>query len=123
MTRWLRHKADGTIYEWDKYLDKHPKLEEVSEEVAFPEKFLTPAIKSRVAQFAEEIPAADEVAEIVAALEVEAEDLPPVAKAPRGRRESRTSTARGRPGFPTPPRRSPASSGTASCWPGRGGRR
>lgn len=83
MTRWLRHKADGTIYEWDKYLDKHPKLEEVSEEVAFPEKFLTPAIKSRVAQFAEEIPAADEVAEIVAALEVEAEDLPPVVKTAR----------------------------------------
>ena len=83
MTRWLRHKQDGTIYEWDKYLDKHPKLEEVSEEVAFPEKFLTPAIKTRVAQFAEEIPAAEEVAEIVAALELESEDISPVAKSAR----------------------------------------
>jgi hypothetical protein len=83
MTRWLRHKQDGTIYEWDKYLGKHPKLEEVSEEVAFPEKFLTPAIKSRVAQFAEEIPAAEEVAEIVAALEIESEDLPATARATR----------------------------------------
>ena len=83
MTRWLRHKQDGTIYEWDKYLDKHPKLEEVSEEVAFPEKFLTPAIKSRAAQFAEEIPAAEEVAEIVAALEAESEDLAPVTRATR----------------------------------------
>lgn len=83
MTRWLRHKTDGTIYEWDKYLDKHPKLEEVSEEVAFPEKFLTPAIKSRVAQFAEKVPAAEEVASIVAALELESEDISPVAKATR----------------------------------------
>ena len=83
MTRWLRHKLDGTIYEWDKYLDKHPKLEEVSEEVAFPEKFLTPAIKSRVAQFAEEVPAAEEVADIVAALEAESEDTSSVAKSAR----------------------------------------
>ncbi len=83
MTRWLRHKQDGTIYEWDKYLDKHPKLEEVSEEVAFPEKFLTPAIKARIAQFSEEIPAADEVAEIVAALEIEADDLAPIVKESR----------------------------------------
>lgn len=83
MTRWLRHKLDGTIYEWDKYLDKHPKLEEVSEEVAFPEKFLTPAIKTRVAQFAEEVPAAEEVADIVAALEAESEDTPSVAKSTR----------------------------------------
>lgn len=83
MTRWLRHKLDGTIYEWDKYLDKHPKLEEVSEEVAFPEKFLTPAIKSRVAQFAEEVPAAEEVADIVAALEAESEDTSSVAKSTR----------------------------------------
>lgn len=83
MTRWLRHKLDGTIYEWDKYLDKHPKLEEVSEEVAFPEKFLTPAIKTRVAQFAEEVPAAEEVADIVAALEAESEDTSSVAKSTR----------------------------------------
>jgi hypothetical protein len=83
MTRWLRHKQDGTIYEWDRYLGKHPKLEEVSEEVAFPEKFLTSEIKARVAQFAEEIPAAEEVAEVVAALEVESEDLSPVVRAAR----------------------------------------
>ena len=61
MTRWLRHKTDGTIYEWDKYLDKHPKLEEVSEEV----------------------PAAEEVADIVAALEAESEDTSSVAKSTR----------------------------------------
>lgn len=83
MTRWLRHKTDGTIYEWDKYLDKHPKLEEVSEEIAFPEKFLTPGIAARVAQFAEEIPAAEEVANIVASLEVEASESAPVVKETR----------------------------------------
>ena len=70
MTRWLRNKIDGTIYEWDRYLAANPKCEEVSEEVAFPEKFLTATISSRVAQFSEEIPAAEEVAEVVAALSV-----------------------------------------------------
>jgi hypothetical protein len=74
MTRWLRHKQDGTIYEWDRYLAAHPKLEEVSEEIAFPEKFLTPGISARVAQFSEEVPAAEEVAEVVAALEAATEE-------------------------------------------------
>lgn len=40
MTRWLRHKIDGTIYEWDPILDKNPKVEEVTEQEAFPEKFI-----------------------------------------------------------------------------------
>lgn len=83
MTRWLRNRSNGVIYEWDSILANNPKCEEVSEEIAFPEKFLTPAIRSRVAQFSEEIPAAEEVAEIVAALEVESEDVPPVTKTTR----------------------------------------
>ena len=36
--RWLRHKEDGTIYGWSKYLAENELCEEVSEEVAFPEK-------------------------------------------------------------------------------------
>jgi hypothetical protein len=50
MARWLRHKIDGTIYEWDRILDKHPKLEEVSEAEAFPERFETPEIRKRIAK-------------------------------------------------------------------------
>jgi len=83
MTRWLKNRSNGVIYEWDPILANNPKCEEVSEEIAFPEKFLTPAIKSRVAQFSEEIPAAEEVAEIVAALEFESEDTAPVVKTSR----------------------------------------
>lgn len=83
MTRWLRNRSNGVIYEWDPILANNPKCEEVSEEVAFPEKFLTLAIKSRAAQFSEEIPAAEEVAEIVATLELESEDTLPVAKSAR----------------------------------------
>lgn len=50
MPRWLRHKLDGTIYEWDPILGKHPKLEEVSEAEAFPERFETPEIRKRIAR-------------------------------------------------------------------------
>jgi hypothetical protein len=50
MARWLRHKIDGTIYGWDQILAKHPKLEEVSEEVAFPERFETPEVRKRIAR-------------------------------------------------------------------------
>lgn len=48
--RWLRHKIDGTIYGWDPILAKHPKCEEVSEEVAFPEKFVKPKTVKKATQ-------------------------------------------------------------------------
>ena len=38
--RWLRHKLDGTIYNYNDTLCKNPAVEEVSEEIAFPEKFI-----------------------------------------------------------------------------------
>jgi len=38
--RWLRHKEDGTIYGWSRYLAENELCEEVSEEVAFPEKHI-----------------------------------------------------------------------------------
>jgi hypothetical protein len=48
MPRYLRNKKDGFIYEWDAILDKNPSCEEVSEEEAFPEKFLKPAVVEKV---------------------------------------------------------------------------
>ena len=45
--RWLRHKTDGTIYEWDPILDKNPKVEEVTEEEAFPERFMPTHVVER----------------------------------------------------------------------------
>ena len=48
MPRYLRNKKDGFIYEWDPILDKNPSCEEVSEEEAFPEKFLKPSVVEKV---------------------------------------------------------------------------
>ena len=48
MRRYLRNKVDGTIYGWDEYLAKNPKCEEVSEEEAFPERFITEEISARI---------------------------------------------------------------------------
>jgi len=36
--RWLKHKIDGTIYGWDEFLSQDSLCEEVTAEVAFPEK-------------------------------------------------------------------------------------
>jgi hypothetical protein len=38
--RYLKSRKDGTIFEWDSILDKHPDLYEVTAEQAFPERFI-----------------------------------------------------------------------------------
>lgn len=43
--RFLRHREDGTIYSWNPILANNPKCEEVSEEVAFPEKHVPKHVK------------------------------------------------------------------------------
>jgi hypothetical protein len=48
MSRYLRNKVDGTIYGWDEYLANNPKCEEVSEEEAFPERFMTEEVVERI---------------------------------------------------------------------------
>ena len=45
MTRYLRNKNDGFIYEWHPVLAKNDLCEEVTEEEAFPERFKTPAVE------------------------------------------------------------------------------
>lgn len=45
--RWLRHKTDGTIYGYTAHFANNPLVEEVSEEEAFPERFLTEKQKAR----------------------------------------------------------------------------
>ena len=45
--RWLRNKKDGEIYGWNEILADNPLTEEVTEEQAFPEKFMTKEQKSR----------------------------------------------------------------------------
>ena len=40
MSRYLRHKLDGWIYDWNPILAANPLCDEVGEEEAYPEKFL-----------------------------------------------------------------------------------
>jgi hypothetical protein len=46
--KYLKNKADGTIYEWDEILAKNPKCEEVTEEQAYPERFIKPEMDEAV---------------------------------------------------------------------------
>jgi hypothetical protein len=50
MAKFLRHKEDGTIYDWNPILAKNPMCEEVTEEQAYPERFMTPKQKGRKAK-------------------------------------------------------------------------
>ena len=44
-TMWIRVKRDGFIYPYDDILAKNPDCEVVSEQVAFPHKFVTPEVQ------------------------------------------------------------------------------
>lgn len=46
--RYLRNKRDGFIYEWHEILAANPLCEEVTEEQAFPERFVKPEVVEEV---------------------------------------------------------------------------
>ena len=43
--QYLRNKNDGFIYEWHTVLAKNPLCEEVTEQEAYPERFMTPSVE------------------------------------------------------------------------------
>lgn len=45
--RYLRVKRDGFIFEWNPILAENPDVEEVTEEQAFPERFIPASQKER----------------------------------------------------------------------------
>jgi hypothetical protein len=47
--RYLKSRKDGWIFEWDPILDKNPQLYEVTEQEAFPERFIPVAAVEAVA--------------------------------------------------------------------------
>jgi len=49
-TKYLRNKVDGFIYGWNPILAKNPKCVEVTEEEAFPERFVKPEQVEKVKQ-------------------------------------------------------------------------
>lgn len=46
-TMYIRVRKDGTIYDFNEILAKNPDCEVVSEEMAYPERFMPEAAKSR----------------------------------------------------------------------------
>ena len=47
MARYLRNKKDGFIYDWHPILAKNPLCEEVTEQEAYPERFVPKKQKGR----------------------------------------------------------------------------
>ena len=45
--RWLKNIVDGEIYGWNEILAENPRTKEVTEEEAFPEKFIPKKQKGR----------------------------------------------------------------------------
>lgn len=60
MKVWLKHREDGSLYDWHPQLAKHPKLYEVTDEELFPEKYAPPQVISKMeeikAKHAEPLP-------------------------------------------------------------------
>ena len=50
--RYLRNKKDGFIYEWHPILAANPMCEEVTEQQAYPERFITPAVEEKIQEVA-----------------------------------------------------------------------
>lgn len=71
--RWLKNKKDGTIYGYSDLLAGNPNVYEVSEEVAFPERYIPAAQQGRTTRIsldgvtppAEPTPSKPEIAEEV----------------------------------------------------------
>lgn len=51
--RYLKSRKDGWIFEWDEILAKNPNLYEVTEEEAYPERFIPTEAIARVEEVAE----------------------------------------------------------------------
>lgn len=46
--RYLRNIKDGFIYEWNEILAGNPLCREVTEQEAYPERFITPAVEEKI---------------------------------------------------------------------------
>lgn len=50
MTRYLKNRKDGWIFEWDEILAKNPNVVEVTEQEAYPERFIPTETIEKIAQ-------------------------------------------------------------------------
>lgn len=49
-TMWIRVKRDGYLFPFDEVLAKNPECEVITEQEAFPEKFITPVVQQAIAR-------------------------------------------------------------------------
>lgn len=56
MAQYLRHKTKGTIYSWNTQIAKNPDVEAITEEEAFPERFIPKEIKARKPKLKIDVP-------------------------------------------------------------------
>lgn len=91
-TQYIRVKKDGFIYDYNELLAQNPACEVISEEVAYPERFIPAHAAARVAAFNTPKPTRKKKA----ALDLSTLDIPeaPVYTAP----ELAEEAARGMPG-------------------------
>lgn len=47
-TMWIRVKRDGYLFPFDEILAQNPECEVITEQEAFPEKFITPEVKQAI---------------------------------------------------------------------------
>ena len=70
--RWLKNTVDGEIYGWNPILAENPRCKEVTEEEAFPEKFMPKKQKGRKAKVNMETTVVDDTPKVSAEVEEEA---------------------------------------------------
>lgn len=97
-TMWIRVKKDGFLYPYDDILAKNSDCEVIPEEVAFPQKAITPEVQEAIDRHAvvDDTPAA--VPEPEPAAEPEA-----ATKRPRGRPKKAAALDLGTDDIPEPP--------------------
>tara|TARA_B100000424_G_C22768488_1_gene413939 strand:- start:3 stop:326 length:324 start_codon:yes stop_codon:yes gene_type:complete len=70
--RWLKNIKDGTIYGWNEILADNPLTVEVTEEEAFPERFIPKSQKGRKPKVNMETEVVEDTPKVAAEIEEEA---------------------------------------------------
>lgn len=87
MTKYMRSKLNGLVFEWNERMVNNPVVEVVSEQEAFPERFIPEAFKDVPQRVSIDIPK-----EVVEAPAQVAPELIAEASKPFGTRNSKTFT-------------------------------
>lgn len=106
-TMWIRVKKDGFLYPYDDILAKNPDCEVIPEEVAFPQKFITPEVQEAIERYAVVNDTPAPAPEPEPEPEPEPTLAPVAAKRPRGRPKKAAALDLGTDDIPEPPQYTP----------------